>query len=112
MRPIGHTTKFKLSKDHSFHTIGSRFAREREIVLTALGVSLAAADAVSPWAWFDPRTKYLPTNVAGTDVAQTWQRSSLNGYSAHSMLYDIKRVLERSHSLEQTAILIVGECEV
>ncbi len=112
MCPIAHTPKFKLSKDHSFHTIGSCFAREVEIALTALGVSLAAADAVFPWAWFDPRMKSLPTNVAGEDVAQTRQRSPLNRYSAHSMLYDIERVLEKAHSFEQTVISVVGEYEV
>ncbi len=89
MCPIAHTSKFRLSKQHSFHTIGSCFAREVEVAMTALGISLTAADAEFPWDWFDPRMKSLPGKTAGQDIEQTRQRSPLNRYSVHSILYDI-----------------------
>jgi hypothetical protein len=109
---LAHSPKFKLSRQDTFHTIGSCFAREVEVALTDLGISLAAADAEFPWDWFDPRMKSLPGNIAGQDVAQTRQRSPLNRYSVHSILYDIERVFGKSHTFEQTVVPIVGEYEI
>jgi len=101
---VHHTAKFQVSASDAFFTIGSCFAREVEIALADLGCNLSLGDLVFPYDWFHPGHSALPSKVAGPDAVVVRERSPMNRYCTHSILYDFERVLEGKHSLQDSVI--------
>lgn len=102
--PVHHEAKFKLNSSGMFFTMGSCFAREVEIALDDLGISITAADQVYPHSWFHPHMIKLLEESGSVDRPVARPRSPINRYSVLSMLYDFERVLEEKHSFSDTVI--------
>ncbi len=110
--PVAHTPKFQLSRSNLVFTSGSCFAREVELALARLGIRLASSTEFYSYDWFDPHHTGVPGKAAGRDIAIARERSPLNRYSVHSMLYDFERVLEKKHTYDDTIVPIDADRKI
>ncbi|NKB43208.1 MAG: hypothetical protein GKS03_02900 [Alphaproteobacteria bacterium] len=99
---VHHVPKFSLKPEEKIYTVGSCFARNVEIALRNLGISLVTDGIVYPYQWVDPRHTQAKKMIEEGNIHLFETRTALNRYSTHSMTYDFDRVFSGTSSLEST----------
>ncbi len=108
---IEHTPKFKISPDAAIFTMGSCFARNVEIVLSARKMNLLlAGHGIEPkyYESYDP-----DTGIGGgvsdktKDGSVAVSRAALNKYTAHSFSHELRRVI-LDERIENEGLIEIG----